>query len=323
MTLASILAVLSLSANTSFADFPRLCRLIAEDDYLPHAFANRGRRLVYSLGIGILTAFSAALLVAFGGITDRLIPLFAIGAFGAFTLSQAGMTVHWQRHPGETPAERAKARTSRVINAAGAVATALVLAVVLATKFAAGAWLTLLIIPGVFLLFERVKNHYDHVARETDCPRPMDLRQRQPPVVVIPMKGWTTITENALRFGLDISPDVVAIHISTDEADAHHLQDSWRQYVMAPIRAAELTEPHLMVLLSPYRRLFNPMMDYLHQLKAAYPGRMIAVIIPELVESHWYQYFLHNQRAAALKAALLLRGGPRVTVINVPWYLTD
>ena len=172
VTLGSILAVLSLSANTSYADFPRLCRLIAEDDFLPHAFASRGRRLVYTLGIGILTAFSAGLLIAFGGITDRLIPLFAIGAFGAFTLSQAGMTVYWQRNPGETPQEKAKARVARSINALGAVATAVALAVVLATKFRDGAWITVLLIPALMFLFSRVKRHYDHVARETNCPPP-------------------------------------------------------------------------------------------------------------------------------------------------------
>jgi len=323
VTLASILAVLSLSANTSYADFPRLCRLIAEDDFLPHAFAGRGRRLVYTLGIGILTALSAILLIAFGGITDRLIPLFAIGAFGAFTLSQAGMTVFWRRNPGETPQEKSQARLARGINALGAVATAIALVVVLATKFRDGAWITVLLIPGLMFLFDRVKRHYDHVERDTDCPRAIDLTRRAPPVILIPMKGWTTITEKALRFGLDISPDVIAIHISTDEAAARDLQASWSEFVMQPIRCAGLNEPHLMVLLSPYRRLFHPMMDYIHQLKAAYPGRTIAVMIPELVASHWYQYLLHNQRATGLKAALLLRGGPRVTVINVPWYLTD
>jgi len=323
VTLASVLAVLSLSANTSFAGFPRLCRIIAEDDYLPHAFAGLGRRLVYTAGIGILTAFSALLLVAFGGITDRLIPLFAIGAFGAFTLSQAGMTVHWRRNPGLTPQEKAGRRTSLLINATGAAATGIALAVVLATKFRDGAWITVLLIPALVVLFSRVKRHYDHVARETDHPRPLDLTRREPPLIVIPMKGWTTITERALRFGMDISPDVVAIHISTDEAGARRLQESWRRYVMGPVREAGLTEPHLMVLLSPYRRLFNPLMDYIQQLKLAYPKRTIAVIIPELVESRWYQYLLHNQRATGLKAALLLRGGPRVTVINVPWYLSD
>ena len=321
VTLGSVLAVLALSANTSFAGFPRLCRLIAEDDFLPHAFANRGRRLVYTMGLVILTVLSGGLLIAFGGITDRLIPLFAIGAFGAFTLSQAGMVVHWRRTPGVTPEEKAKTRTSMLVNGTGAVATAIALAVVLATKFLDGAWITLLLVPALLLLFRRVHRHYGHVSEETECPRPMDLTPRLPPVFVIPMKGWTTVTEGALRFALDLSPDVVALHVSTEEEESNRMKAAWHKYVAGPIRAAGLQEPHLIVLFSPYRRVFHPLIEYVYELKTVYPDRVIAVIIPELVESRWYQYFLHNQRATGLKAALLLRGGPRVTVINVPWYL--
>ena len=321
VTLGSVLAVLALSANTSFAGFPRLCSLIAEDDFLPHAFANRGRRLAYTMGLVILTILSGGLLIAFGGITDRLIPLFAIGAFGAFTLSQAGMVVHWRRAPGVTAEEKARTRTSMLVNGTGAVATAIALAVVLATKFMDGAWITLLLVPGLMLLFRRVHRHYSHVSRETECPRPMDLTPRLPPVFVIPMKGWTTVTEGALRFALNLSPDVVALHVSTEEEAANRMKVAWHKYVAIPIRAAGLQEPHLIVLFSPYRRVFHPLIEYVYELKTEYPDRVIAVIIPELVESRWYQYFLHNQRATGLKAALLLRGGPRVTVINVPWYL--
>ncbi len=321
VTLGVTLCVLCLSANTSFAGFPRLCRLLAEDDFLPHAFASRGRRLVHSLGILILAGLAGVLLIAFGGITDRLIPLFAIGAFGAFTLSQAGMTVHWKRHPGATPAEQAQARTARLVNGVGAVATALALAVVLATKFRDGAWITLLLVPILLLLFRRTRSHYVHVAQEIRCARPLDLQPRQSPVVVIPMKDWTIVTEQALRLGLSLSPEVIALHISTDADDAARLKESWRQYVMGPLSTAGATQPRLMVLLSPYRRLLNPLMDYIHQLKLAYPERTIAVLIPELVESRWYEYLLHNQRATYLKAALLLRGDPDVAVINLPWYL--
>ena len=322
ISLASILAVLALSANTSFAGFPRLCRLIAEDDFLPHAFANRGRRLVYGGGIGILTLLSGLLLIAFGGITDRLIPLFAIGAFGAFTLSQAGMVEHWRRHPGETPEERARARTSKLINGIGTVATGAALAVVLATKFMDGAWITLLLIPGLLITFDRVKRHYEHVAREIEAPGHLELGGMEAPVVVVPMKSWSTISAQALRFALDLSPDVVALHISTDEGDAEAIRVRWRQCVEAPVQEADREPPVLMILASPYRHLYTPLMDYIHQLKLSYPKRLIAVMIPELVESRWYQYLLHNQRATGLKAALLLRGGREVVVINVPWYLS-
>lgn len=317
ITIASVLAVLALSANTSFADFPRLCRLIAQDNFLPHAFANRGRRLVYTLGIGSLTTASALLLIAFGGITDRLIPLFAIGAFLAFTLSQAGMVVHWQRIGG------AKVQIPLLVNAVGAAATGIVLVVVLAAKFTEGAWITLLLVPAQLLLFNGAKRHYDHVAQETQCARPLDLLDLQPPVVVVPIKSWNTISEKALRFALRLSPDVIGVHISSTEGEAFRMREQWMNYVVRPIDAAHLTQPKFMTLASPYRRLFTPLFTYITQLREEYPDRMIAVIIPELVETRWYQYLLHNQRATSLKAALLLRGGNQVIVINVPWYLGD
>ncbi len=323
VTLASVLAVLCLSANTSFAGFPRLCRLIAQDHFLPHAFANRNRRLVYSLGILVLTVLAALLLAAFGGITDRLIPLFAIGAFGAFTLSQAGMVMHWRTHSGSTPEAERRARTSLLINALGTLATAITLAVVLVTKFAEGAWVTLLMIPCLLLLFSRVHKHYAHVAREIEACGPLDMNRRTPPVITVPIKGWTTITERALRFALDLSPDVIALHISTDDQEADALRARWNTCVEAPCRAAGLPSPHLIILASPFRRVFTPFLAYVHELKDSFPDRMIAVIIPELIEARWYQYLLHNQRATGLKAALLLRGDSRVVVINVPWYLSD
>ncbi len=316
VTIASVLAVLSLSANTSFADFPRLCRLIAQDDFLPHAFSNRGRRLVYTWGIAILTTFAALLLVAFGGITDRLIPLFAVGAFLAFTLSQAGMVVHWKHAGG-------KNKTSLLINALGAVSTGIALVIVIAAKFMEGAWITILIVPGLLLLFNAVHQHYRYVAQTVRCPRPMNLSNLQPPVVVVPIKSWNTLAENALRFALRLSPDVIAVHIGGAEGEAYQLRTQWEQYVETPIHDAGLPQPRLMVLASPYRRLFTPLFAYITQLKEENPGRIIAIVIPELVETRWYQYLLHNQRATSLKAALLLRGDRRVVVINVPWYLRE
>lgn len=322
-TLAAVLAVLSLSANTSFAGFPRLCRLLALDNFLPYAFANRGRRLVYSTGIAILALLSGLLLIAFGGITDRLIPLFAIGAFGAFTLSQAGMVIHWRAHPARSPQERTKNRTALIINAVGAVATGLALAVVLATKFMEGAWITLLLIPGLIILFERTKGHYVRVAGQISRSEPLDLSNLKPPVVLVPLRQWSIITEKALRFGLQMSPDVMAVHISATEDEATHLKQRWTEYVEEPARLAGVAPPKLIILDSPYRRLFHPLYRIIKKLEGEYPDRMIAVIIPELVGSHWYDYLLHNQRATTLKAALLLHGDQRVVVVNVPWYLSD
>lgn len=321
ITIGSVLAVLALSANTSFAGVPRLCRLLAEDDFLPHSFANRGRRLVYTMGIVILTLLSALILIIFHGITDRLIPLFAVGAFGAFSLSQAGMVVHWLRHPGTTSTERARTRVAMVINGLGAIGTTAALIVVLVAKFMDGAWITLLIIPALLTIFQGVHRHYRFVEKETCDPGPLQLEDMSPPIVVIPVKDWSTVSERAVRFGLKISNDVIAVFVSTTEEEAEHQREIWTAEVDPPCRFAGRPAPRLEVISSPYRRLFTPLLEFILKLEAENPTRQIAVVIPELVESRWYQYLLHNQRATGLKAALLLKGGPRVVVINVPWYL--
>jgi amino acid transporter len=316
VTIGSVLAVLALSANTGFADFPRLCRLIALDDFLPHAFAHRGRRLVFSTGIYMLTALSALLLILFGGVTDRLIPLFAVGAFLAFTLSQAGMVVHWRKVSGPG------AVRSMLVNGAGAVATGVTLLVVLVAKFTEGAWVTVLLIGGLVWLFLSVRGHYQHVVKETRCSTPLDVTDLKPPLVVVPVRRWDTLAQKGLRFALKLSPDVYAVHVAAHEEEAAGLRQEWAHCVEEPARRAGLPPPRLEILPSPYRRLLTPLLDYIARLRTEYPDRQIAVIIPELAETHWYQYLLHNQRAAGLKAALLLRGDQRVVVINVPWYLS-
>lgn len=317
IAIGSVLAVLTLSANTSFADFPRLARLIALDDYLPHAFASLGRRLVYSMGVIILAVLSGLLLTVFGGITDRLIPLFAVGAFLAFTLSQAGMVMHWKRRGGP------HSRTALAVNAVGAVATAVALFVILIAKFIEGAWITVLLIPALIFLFTRVKRHYESVARQIRCPRPLDLSHIEPPVVVLPIKGWNLLTEKALRFGLRLSPDVIAVHVCLGDEDANPLKTEWDDEVVRPMRRAGLEQPRLKLIPSPYRSLLKPLLEYIDRLKEEYPARLIAVIIPELVEAHWYEYLLHNQNAIMLREALLLGGDRQVVVINTPWYLKD
>jgi hypothetical protein len=312
VTIASVLAVLCFSANTSFAGFPRLCRLIAEDKYLPSALANVGRRLVYSGGIVVLTILSALLLIVFDGITDRLIPLFAIGAFGAFTLSQAGMVMHWRRVRGRGY------RSSLAVNAIGAVATAIALGIIIVAKFAEGAWISLVLIPGMLVLFYGVRRHYDSVARQIAIAKPLDLGSLDMPVVVIPVSGWNSITEKALRLGLTISKEVVALHVVTDEEKCTALQKCWMELAEAPARAAGFPPPKLVTIESPYRRLFKPILDYVDTLT---PSRHVAVIIPDLVERRWWEYTLHNHRGDVLRTLLLLRGNARVVVISVPWYL--
>jgi hypothetical protein len=317
VTIGSVLAVLALSANTGFADFPRLCRVIAQDGFLPNAFAHRGRRLVYSHGILVLAFLSGALLIIFGGITDHLIPLFAVGAFLAFTLSQAGMVVHWYRAGGE------HATRSMLINGLGTVCTALALAIVLVSKFLEGAWIVILLIPTLLAAFAGVRAHYRTIARQVATDKPLDASGLTPPVVLVPMRGWSTITRKALRFALEISPDVYALHIVGEEADCLEIEDAWTGRVREPALAAGVCPPRLIVIFSPYRLLHAPLKQAIADLQHAHPTRDLAVIIPEMVVRRWYQNLLHNQTAAVIKAYLLFSGYRRVMVINVPWYLDD
>jgi amino acid transporter len=312
VTIGSILLVLALSANTAFADFPRLCRTIAHDDYLPHSLCTRGRRLVFSEGIYVLAFFAAVLLVIFGGVTDRLIPLFAVGAFLAFTLSQFGMVMHWRKQTGRT------AWHNMLINGLGATATAITVVVVMLAKFAEGAWITLLLIPGLLILMVAVRRHYLHVAKEIDSPTPLALDEFSPPLVVVPIEHWSRISKKALTFALTISPDVTGLHVACEGDE--NLCREWDEFVEKPAVALGLQAPKLELIPSPYRFIVNPILEYVLDLERKNPGRQVAVMIPELVERRWYYYFLHNQRAAVLKTLLYVRGSERIIVINVPWY---
>jgi amino acid transporter len=314
VSMASILVVLALSANTAFADFPRLCRAIAQNNYLPHSFATRGRRLVYTQGILVLAVLAGVLLIIFGGVTDRLIPLYAVGAFLAFTLSQAGMVAHWRRVRGKG------ATRSMLINGLGAFATGITVLVVLVAKFVAGAWITVLLIPGLLLFMGRVRRHYHAVFLELHSPEPLQLNDTTPPLVILPVQGWNRTIEKALSFALKISPHIRAVHVDTGEGSSI-LRDEWCRYVEGPAMQADLAAPELIILESPYRLILGPIVDYVLDVERACPGQQIAVLIPELVERHWYHYLFHNKRASVLKALLLLRGNQRIIVINVPWYL--
>jgi hypothetical protein len=316
VTIGSVLSVLALSANTGFADFPRLCRVIAQDGFLPNSFAHRGRRLVYSRGILVLATLSAGLLIGFGGITDNLIPLFAIGAFLAFTLSQAGMVAHWRKVGGPN------ARYSMLINGAGAVCTAVTLGIVLVSKFVDGAWVMILLIPALLTVFLGVRGHYRAVAREVASTAPLDAGALEPPVVLLPIRGWSAITRKALRFGLKISPDIYALHVADDPETMDNLEETWEQRVWQPATAAGRSPPKLIVMYSPYRKLYAPLKQVLTDLQNCHPGRDIAVIVPEMIVTRWYHFLLHNQTAAVIKAYLHFSGFRRVFVINVPWYLS-
>jgi amino acid transporter len=315
LTMGSVFAALSLSANTAFADFPRLAKAIATHDYLPHVFIMRGRRLLYSHGIYALTGFTAVILILFGGVTDRLIPLYAIGAFLAFTLSQAGMVVHWmkmEKHPGRL--------WHAFVNGFGAVATGLTTIVVLVAKFVAGAWVTALLVPTLIGIMWAVKRHYSRVKREMADMTPLNLANLQEPIVVIPMARWDRITEKAMRFGLLLSKEIKVVHVHSDDEEGG-LDEIWDDHVMGPILKEGLQKPELVTIPSSYRFVVNPLMDYILELEEKNPGRKIAVLLPELVVRHWWENALHNQRVQLLKLLLLLKGNQRIVVVNIPWYL--
>src|SRR5271156_687559 len=314
LTIGSILAVLALSANTSFADFPRLTRAIAMHDYLPHVFKIRGRRLLYSHGIVALVGFTALLLIVFGGVTDRLIPLFAIGAFLAFTLSQAGMVMHWKRQGGKGALQR------MIINGVGAVATGATLVVVLVAKFTEGAWITAILVPVLIIIMSAVKRHYDRVARQIAVDCPLRVENLNEPLVILPLDRWSRITEKGLRFALKISDQVQAVHVDAEEC-CEEVQQMWRHNVVAPLHGSGKIVPELIVVTSPYRFVVTPLVDYIQKVEREHPDRQIAVLVPELVVRHWSQNLLHNQRAQLLKLLLLVRGNQRIMVINIPWYL--
>lgn len=314
LALGSVLVILALSANTAFADFPRLCRAIAENGYLPHSFGFRGRRLVYSEGIYVLAVLAAILLVLFGGITDRLIPLFAVGAFLAFTLSQAGMVGHWRRVGGPG------AGRSMFVNGLGAVATGITVLVVLVAKFTAGAWVTAVLIPALLGVMISVRRHYDRVEEETESSSPLEITSFGPPLVVVPIQAWGRVSKKALQFALTLSPNVRAVHVTSEE-EKESLRAEWSKLVETPAEQAGIATPELVILPSPYRLIITPIVNYVLDLERGNPDRQVAVIIPELVERHWYHYPLHNKRAELLKALLLLKGSQRIVLINVPWYL--
>jgi amino acid transporter len=317
VAIASILLVLSLSANTAFADFPRLCRAISQNNYLPHMFGQRGRRLVYTQGIVALAVLCGILLIVFGGVTDRLIPLYAVGAFLAFTLSQAGMVKHWLRARGAHWGKFA------FVNGLGAFVTGITVVVVLVAKFTEGAWMTLLFIPSTLVLFHWVRRHYHNIAIAAQCTVPMTPQKRDlPPIAVVPLERWNTMSKQALEFACRLSPEVIGVHVEPGEKpEAALLEEDWERYVARPYREAGENGPALKVLSSPYRFVVIPVVQYVLELSEQNPNRRILVVIPEMVEEKWYEYFLHNQRSRLLEWALLARGNERIFTVASPYYL--
>jgi amino acid transporter len=330
VAMTSALAVLCLSANTSFVDFPRVCRLVANDDFLPRPFAVVGRRLVFSVGIVYLAIAAGILLMVFDGITDRLIPLFAIGAFLTFTLSQLGMVMHWRRELSTTTAARERRRhyASMAINGLGTAVTGVALVIIIIAKFMEGAWITLMVIPCVILLLKVIRRYYADLDAQLREDGPLDLSQTEAPVVLIVTQGWNRVTDRALQFGIRLSPNVAAVHLTglrgaEEDENRQLLRKQWAQDVEEPARTAGIRPPQLVMLQAPYRRIEAPLLEFLKSTIKDRPRCQIAVLIPEIVKEHWWQHLLHSHRSRRIRSALLRYGGSRVVVSHIPFYLEE
>ncbi|MBV9826929.1 MAG: APC family permease [Alphaproteobacteria bacterium] len=330
IAIGSLLAVLSLSANTSFVDFPRMCRLVAADGYLPRAFAVAGRRLVFSVGIIWLAVTAGLLLTVFGGITDRLIPLFAVGAFLAFTMSQLGMAMHWYRQwmDGQS---KAAVGWRLFVNGLGAFVTATSVLIIVAAKFIEGAWITVLAIPLVLGFLLLIRRYYTQVEQQLGDERPVELGSLERPIVLIPVKGMDRLTLKAVEYSLRLSDDVIAVHVGVataavpgaQEEDTGKFRDIWRTRVEMPARRVGLRAPLLVQLPSEYRSVAAPLLKYIAHIRQQHPGRSISVALPELVKAHWWDFLLHTGRSLRLRRTLLRHGGSNLAVVLVPWTLEE
>jgi amino acid transporter len=297
----STAAILTLSANTAFADFPRLSGIVATDGYLPRQLANRGDRLVLSNGILVLAAAAGALLVAFSGDVSALIPLFAVGLFMSFTLSQAGMVVHHRR------LREPHWKRGLVINAVGAFATAVVTLVVVISKFSEGAWIPTVVIPLLVLLFWAIKQHYKKVDNALACPPGTPLPAIVHSVVVlVPDRIHSGVLE-ALAYAKSLRPEYLhALYVSYDSEHAQRMAALWSAYGF---------DVGLDIVNSPYRALTRPVLEYVEELDERWPHDVVTVIVPEIVVHHWWEQLLHNQSALLLKSRLLFRKGTVVTSV--------
>jgi len=224
--------------------------------------------------------------------------------------------LHWKRQGGGNV-------RNMLVNGLGALATGVTTVVVLSAKFKEGAWVTVLLIPSMLLVMNLVRRHYNLVAREVASSEPAEFTDLQAPLVLIPIASWTKITQKALRFAFTLSHEVRALHISSGEETEDAFTAQWDELAGAPAKRAGLPPPELIEIDSPYRHVLGPIVDYVLEVEGKNPDRQIAVVLPEMVERHFYHYFLHNKRAEILKALLLARGSQRIVVVNVPWYLVE
>ena len=300
---AATTLILVLAANTAYADFPRLASIVSRDGFLPRQFMNQGDRLAFSNGIIVLSVFAAVLIVAFRGDTHSLLPLYMIGVFISFTLSQAGMVIHWRRtkEPGW--------KTSAFINGFGAVTTGVVLVIVAVTKTLEGAWIVLLLIPIIVAVFRATRRHYDHVGAQLTL-RNYTPQRKVHNTVIIPIGGIQRAVVEALRYAETLSDDVRGVYVDVDPGATDQVIREWATWG---------GRAKLIVLPSPYRSVMEPLLEYIEQVENERHDDYVTVILPEFVPARWWQHLLHNQRALLIKGALLFR--PNTVVTSVPFHL--
>lgn len=299
----STFAILVLAANTAFADFPRLSGILANDGYMPRQLAARGDRLAFSNGIIALGLIAGVIVAIFHGQTNALIPLYAVGVFICFTLSQAGMVVHWFR--ARAPGWRWKA----ALNGIGALATGIVSIIQVVTKFIEGAWIVVLIIPLIILLLRKIHRHYVQFAAEVEFKGQSPIAPMHHSVVV-PVNGITKATSGALVYATTISDEVVAVYVEVDSRATPKMKADWEEW--------DIGVP-LVVIPSPYRSVLRPLVDYVDNLRLVMPGELVTVVVPEIVPKRWWEHLLHNKTAFYIRTAFLFK--PNVVVTTVPFLL--
>lgn len=321
--IAATTVILVMATNTSFADFPRLSALLANDRYLPRQLSFRGSRLVYSRGILALALIACILIAVFQASVSALIPLYAIGVFLSFTLSQAGMARRWLKIGRLKPGEEVKERGSTLryernweikmmINGFGAMCTAIVMLVFAVTKFRGGAWFVLILIPVIVIMLSRIHGHYAKLASRLsleDYGAPLRVNRQR---VIMPISGVHRGSLAALRYALTLSDDITAVHVSVDPEEAELLKEKWETWGEG-IR--------LVILESPFRLLIEPLLEYIEEVaESRQPNEIITIVVPQFIPKHWYNNLLHTQTAFMLRLALLFK--PGIVITDVP-YQTD
>jgi hypothetical protein len=310
---ASTMMILAVAANTSFSGFPRLAAILAADGYLPRPLTNLGDRLVFANGIIFLSVATGGLILAFGGDSHSLVPLFAIGVFMAFTLSQAGMVLHWMKN------RQSGWQIKGIINGFGALTTAATVLIIGYSKFIEGAWITIFAIPILVLGFEKVNRHYQGISKQLSLRGvPPSLRPLPAPRLVIPVSGVHRGTIDAMNFASAISKDVTAVYIELEPENTPHVQAMWKRW---------FPDTPLIIRSSPYRSVIGPLLDFLDETdRQHHDGQLAAIVLPEFIPAKWWHGLLHNQTSWLIKTALLYRRrqlGYQRVIIDIPYHLRD